>query len=193
MPTTTTDRQRLTVSLPAILQKLTGGDRRSIGKSNEVVTEVLTNPRLFGALFSGLQSDDPVLRARAADAVEKITRLRPEFLLPRRATLIGPLAYLDQKEVRWHLAQLLPRVRWNKAERQRVLRVLMEYLNDPSRIVKTFAMQALTDLTHQAPRLRPRVLVLVRELTRTGTPAMQARGRRLLKELAVPGHRTNRN
>lgn len=173
-------------AMPAIVQKLAGGDRRSIGKSNEVVAEVLANLKLFDAVFSGLQSDNQVLRARVADAIEKITRRRPELLLPYRTKLLGPLARLDQMEVRWHVAQLLPRVRWNKSERQRVLRILMDYLNDPSRIVKTFAMQALADLARQAPDLRPRVLVHLRKLTRTGTPAMKARGRRLLEELDGP-------
>ena len=37
-----------------ILQKLAGGDFRSIGRSNEVVAEVLADPSLFGALFEGM-------------------------------------------------------------------------------------------------------------------------------------------
>jgi hypothetical protein len=61
-----------------ILRKLEGGDRRSIGRSSEVVTDVLADPRLFGALFAGLSVDDPVVRARAADAVEKISVIHPE-------------------------------------------------------------------------------------------------------------------
>lgn len=140
--------------MPVILRKLTGGDRRAIGKSNDVVAEVLADPRLFDVVFLGLHSDDPVLRARVVDAVEKITRSRPEFLLPYKSKLIGPLACLDQKEVRWHLAQILPRMRWSKTEQKRVLGILMDYLNDPSRIVKTFTMQALADLSHQLPRMQ---------------------------------------
>ena len=81
------------------------------------------------------------------------------------------------------MAQLLPRIRWSPIERQQVLDILMGYLNDPSSIVKTFAMQALADLGRQAPELRPTVLVHLRELTATGTPAMKARGRKLLTEL----------
>ena len=51
-----------------ILKKLSGGDRRSIGRSNEVVAEVLTRPALLRHVFEGLAGDDPVLRMRAADA-----------------------------------------------------------------------------------------------------------------------------
>jgi hypothetical protein len=62
-----------------VLQKLAGGDRRSIGKV-EVVTDVLNDPALFDALFDGMLCDDPITRMRAADAIEKITAERPEYL-----------------------------------------------------------------------------------------------------------------
>jgi HEAT repeat protein len=166
-----------------ILRKLEGGDRRSIGRSNEVVTEVIAHPELFEAVFSGLRSGDEVLRARAADALEKITLRHPEYLRPYKAQLVV-LARLDQKEVRWHVAQMLPRIRWNRRERRKVLDVLTQYLNDESRIVKTFTMQALAELARQMPKLRPAVLPRLRELTAAGTPAMKARGRKLLAKLA---------
>lgn len=67
---------------PSILRELEGGDRRSIGRSSKVVALVLAKPGLFGPLFEGLSSDDPVVRARAADAVEKITLIRPDWLIP---------------------------------------------------------------------------------------------------------------
>lgn len=57
-----------------IHQKLTGTDRRSIGRSNAVVSDVLAEPALFKEVFSGMVSGDPVISMRAADAMEKITR-----------------------------------------------------------------------------------------------------------------------
>ncbi|MDP3089925.1 MAG: hypothetical protein Q8N04_04565 [Nitrospira sp.] len=167
----------------SILRKLEGGDRRSIGRSNEVVSEVLVDPTQFGELFRGLLVEDPVVRARAADAVEKITVVHPEFLHPYRSNLIGPLAECDQKEVRWHVAQMLPRVRWSTREQQRVSDILQGYLRDSSSIVKTCTMQALADLTRQAPDLRPALLRQLQHLTVSGTPAMRARGWKLLGEL----------
>jgi hypothetical protein len=166
-----------------VLRKLEGADLRSIGRSNEVVADVIANPALFGIVFSGLQSDNAVLRARAADAIEKITVQHPEYLRPYKTVLIGPLALFDQKEVRWHVAQMLPRIRWNQSERERVLDILMTYVNDDSSIVRAFAMQALADLARQTPELMPAVLLHLQELTAIGSPAMKARGRKLLREL----------
>jgi hypothetical protein len=65
-----------------LLRKLTSTDRRSIGKSNEVVAEVLADPSLFGILFNGMLDSDPVLRMRCADAIEKITVTPPQYLRP---------------------------------------------------------------------------------------------------------------
>ena len=61
-----------------ILKKLAGGDRRSIGRSNEIVAEVLRHPSRLSHLFEGLANDDPLVRMRAADAIEKISAaIRP--------------------------------------------------------------------------------------------------------------------
>ena len=163
----------------AILSKLEGGDRRSIGKSNAVVAEVLAKPSLFDAVFSGLSADCPVMRARCADAVEKITLSHPEWLRPYRKALLARIAPIEQKEVRWHVAQMLPRLRWSAPAQGRVLAVLEAYLGDTSSIVRTFALQALADLAAQAPALRPAALSHLRRAMSEGTPAMKARARRL--------------
>jgi hypothetical protein len=65
-----------------ILKKLEGTDLRSIGRVNEVVAEVIADPRLFLAVFDGILDDDAVMRMDCADAVEKITRQNPEYLEP---------------------------------------------------------------------------------------------------------------
>ena len=167
-----------------MLRRLEGGDRRSIGRSNEIASEVLSNPRLFRVVFSGLSADDPLIRMRSADAVEKITAQRPELLRSYKNKLIRDVAATGQKEVRWHVAQMLPRLDLNAQERRRVFRVLLRYLNDCSSIVRTFTMQALADIARRSPVLLPTVRRHIIELTLIGTPAMKARGRKLLIELS---------
>lgn len=172
------------MTMPSILRKLQGGDRRSIGRASEVVTDVLADPRLFGVLVAGLFVNDLVVRARVADAIEKISVIHPEYLRPYRAKLVGEFARCEQKEVRWHVAQMLPRLRWNTRERQEVYTILTGYLRDSSSIVKTCAMQALADLVTQAPTLRPSVMRQLQKLMKSGTPAMRARGRKLFAEFS---------
>ncbi|MGH3140725.1 MAG: hypothetical protein ACRDQE_13420, partial [Gaiellales bacterium] len=131
----------------------TGGDRRSIGRSNEVVADVLADPSLFDLIFDAIASDDPLIAMRAADAVEKVTAVQPELLRPHKRRLLTELASIPQQEVRWHVAQMLPRLSLSARERRQAAGI-------------------------------------VRRLTREGTPAMRARGRRLLAELD-PGSTTD--
>jgi len=63
--------------------------------------------------------------------------------------------------------------------------VMLDNLGDKSKILRTFAMQALADLAKQDADLRPEVIRVLEEQTRTGSPAMQSRGRKLLRQLAT--------
>ncbi|HHT26349.1 MAG TPA: hypothetical protein GXZ82_03735 [Firmicutes bacterium] len=87
-----------------ILQKLAGGDRRSIGCANEVAEEILADSDLFAIVLEGILHDDPIIRMRAADAVEKASSKRPGLLQPHKRMLFGEIAAIRQQEVRWHLS-----------------------------------------------------------------------------------------
>ncbi len=171
------------MSMHPLLKKLEGGDRRSIGRSGEVVSDVLKSPDLFAILVKGLDLADPLVRMRTSDAIEKISLKHPEYLRPHKKYLIEQAAESRQKEVRWHLAQILPRLSLNEGEESYLVDVLLTYFKDSSSIVKTFAMQALADIAVHNSKLRPTVLHHLRDLTETGTPAMKARGRKLLAQL----------
>jgi hypothetical protein len=166
-----------------LLERLTGGDRRSIGRSNEVGAFVLDKPSLFGVLLSELWSSNPLIRMRAADALEKITVRHTEWLHPYKEQLIAQVAQSQEQEVRWHVAQMFPRLQTSQEERAAIVAILLNYLGDTSKMVKTFATAALTDLAEQDAGLRPEVLRVLEEQTRTGSPAMQSRGRKLLHRL----------
>ena len=199
-----------------LLAQLTGGDRRSIGRANQVAAAVLQSPETFPELIKGLWSEDSLVRMRAADAVEKISRQKPELLHPYKKELLGlmhetamkqrgrPRAELrcnrsrrissqatsqavwseaTEKEVRWHLALLVPRLPLNAGECALAAAALKNYLEDSSSIVRTCALQALADLAAQAPALLPEVIELLHQALRGGSAAMKARSRKLLVAL----------
>jgi len=166
-----------------VTQKLTGGDRRSIGRSDEVVADVLREPALFGEVFRAMLSDDPLIRMRAADATEKITARHPEYLQPYKDALLQRVAAIEQQEVRWHVAQMVTRLRLTVEERAHVVKTLFRYLGDESKIVVTFSLQALADFAMEDDALRPRVIAALEEGLRTGSPAVRSRARKLLEKL----------
>jgi hypothetical protein len=179
--------------MSAFLQQLKGGDRRSIGAVPEVVKQVMADPGLFPVVFDGMTDPDPLVRMRCSDAIEKITACRPEYLGAYRKRLIKLAGAAQQQEVRWHLAQLLSRLELSAPERRRVVEILAEYLTDKSKIVKTFSMQTLADIASQDSGLRGPIMERLERLTRTGSPAMKSRGRKLLARLKQSqGGLTNR-
>ena len=167
-----------------MLHKLAGGDRRSVGRVAQVVAEVLAESDLFDDLLHGLLDEDPVIRMRSADAVEKVTAVHPEYLQAYKAILIQDVACSRQQEVRWHVAQMVPRLELSAQEREGVVGILLGYLEDHSRIVKTFSMQALADLAENDRELCARVLPILEDLAATGSPAMRSRGRKLVARLS---------
>jgi hypothetical protein len=167
-----------------LLQSLSGGDRRSVGESNRAASVVLAQPELIAVLFRGLDVADPVLRMRCADAIEKVTAKLPELLRPYKKKILQRLSRIEQQEVRWHVAPMLARLPLTRAEEDVAVNLLLGYTNDRSSIVKALSMQALADIALRSRRLLPEITQHIRELTVIGTPAMKARGRKLLKLLA---------
>ena len=173
----------MTVIPNGILTKLVGGDRRSIGRVSEVVRQVCRQPELVAGLLLALTHDDPVVRLRAGDVLEKVSRRHPEWLRPSRDQLLRLASIATDKELRWHLAQLLPRLELTPSQRLTFARVLDRYFADASTIVRVSSVQALADLSVVDPRLRRRALARVRSCLRRGHPAERARARKLLPTL----------
>jgi len=169
-----------------MLDKLRGGDLRSIGRSNEIVAEIEENPMLIEEIFPGLHDRDPVLKARAADVLEKATREKPELLLDHKGELISILKKEKQQEVCWHIAQMIPRLKYTPQEEAVVIHALNHYLSHKSKIVIVSALEALTDLAQRNKSLLKEVTKTIRFHAETGSPAVQARGRKLLKRLGFP-------
>lgn len=168
------------VAMHPILIMLQGGDRRSIGRSNEVVAKVLAQPELFGVLMEGMALDAPLVAMRCADAAEKVSARHPEWLLPYKQLLLDELSKIEQQEVRWHVAAMLPRLELNRSEMGKVMALLLGWTTERSSIVKTMSMQALADIALHDTVLLPEVRRHIEELCAIGTPAMKARGKKLL-------------
>lgn len=161
---------------------LSGGDRRSLGRAAESLAIVEARPASIAELVPLLWDADAVVRMRASDVIEKLSLHNPEWLEPHKPELLGSAFETHEQEVRWHLAAILPRLKLSPSEHGRVLKILETYLTDKSSIVKTFAMQGLWDISRHDAALRESAVATIQDLTRTGTAAMRARGRKLMGE-----------
>jgi hypothetical protein len=159
----------------------------SLGRVPEVVALIEAKPQLAVRVVELLWDDDPGLAQRAADVLERISH-RPSPALQRilhhaKNQLLGLLTEARLKKLRWNLALTIGRLPLTVPDCRRATPALYTYLDDPSSSVKTTALQGLADLTHHDPAMLPSVLDLLRIHGRSGTPAMRARSRILLKRL----------
>jgi len=169
-----------------ILQKLRGGDLRSIGKADEVVQDILKNPSLFKDCFEGMLNDDPIIRMRSADAIEKVSAKHPEYLQLFKSRLINEVSKIEQQEVRWHVAQMFSYIKINKKERDKIMKILLCYIEkEKSKIVQTFSMQTLADFAERDENIRPQIIKIIKSLMKKGSPATISRGNRLLAKYNI--------
>jgi hypothetical protein len=120
---------------------------------------------------------------RCADALEKATARRPDLLAPYKEAILHGYSKIEQQEVRWHVAPMLARLPLSHGEEITAVQLLLSFTGDRSSIVKTMAMQALTDIALRSRHLLPQVAQHIQELAVIGTPAMKARGKKLLRAL----------
>ena len=99
--------------------------------------------------------------------------------------LIRLAARTEQQEIRWHIAQMIPRLHLTPKEKSTMTDILFDYLHDKSNIVITFSLQALAEFALEDKSLRPRVIKVLEKLTQTGSPAVKNRGKKLLAELTT--------
>jgi len=168
-------------NLKPLTRTLGGGDRRSIGASNQVARQILRSHPRLAELIACLWSGDPLVRMRAADAAEKVSARRPDLLERFKAELLGLSQEATQPELRWHLALMLPRLSLSPPEKELARTALRSYLDDRSSIVKTCALQGLTEISRGDASAQVEIVELLEMACRTGTPAMKARSRKLLK------------
>ncbi|MFN8590177.1 MAG: hypothetical protein U0031_01865 [Thermomicrobiales bacterium] len=156
---------------------------RSPGAADAVAHDVLTEPALTPVLVALMQDDAPLLRMRAADALEKVSRQRPDLVAPFASLLVREIGALPQQEVRWHIALMLPRLDIPAGLRGDAVALLQRYLADRSRIVVAEALSALAFFAADDPALHEWLVPVLNEYAVNGAPSARVRARRLLQAM----------
>ncbi|MBP2303143.1 ACT domain-containing protein [Azospirillum picis] len=166
--------------------RLARGDRRTAGDPSSVAMQVSTDRGRLAELVGCLFDRDAGVRMRAADALERVSRGNAAWLDPYVEHLLTDAVAIDQAEVRWHLAQIVPRLTMNDEQRHRAAVLLADWFeNSPSRIVQSSALQAVVDLAERDATLRPVSVEMLGRAMRSGIPSLADRARRILKPFEV--------
>ncbi|WP_462250723.1 hypothetical protein [Ekhidna sp.] len=99
--------------------RLKGGHPNSLGNTIEVVDEILADQSLFDELFSCYFSDDEIVRLRVSNAMKRICKEKPEYLVPFLDRFILEIAKIDQPSTKWTIAQLFEMLDSNLSAKQK--------------------------------------------------------------------------
>jgi hypothetical protein len=163
---------------------LAEGDLRGDGRADDVAGTVLADPTLLGLLLDALEAPSPVIRGHTAHAVERVSRVRPEDLVPHLPLLLDRALHDEVPMVRWHLAMVLgPRVVPLRRTRE-ALEVLLLLLLDPGVLVKSWAISSLCLHAARDPQFRDAVATGIAGLRHDPSLAVRAKVRDALRILA---------
>ena len=164
-------------------QRLSGGDRKSVGDALEVAIEVLDTPSLLHEIIDGLRTDDFILRSRCAHTIASVGFEQPELLESYKAEFLNAFSLIEQWEVREQMSKVIPLLQLDSREMAQAETIMELYLADRSSIVRTCALQARFDLLKLDASKSDDVHRLLTEVQHTGSAAMRARSRILLTEM----------
>jgi hypothetical protein len=127
-----------------------GGKTNSLGRAGEVLNLVLADKSMLNDLYNCLFADDAWVRMRAADCLEKICRVHPDWVEPYVDRMLNELTMSEQPSIQWHLAQMLAEVRLSDGQKKRAITWLKGRLSsgEVDWIASVNAMKTLLQFYH---------------------------------------------
>ncbi len=166
-----------------IRDALTGGDRRSLGRTEEVVRWVLADPARLGELVECLFADDEMVRMRAGDGLEKVARRQPDWLVPYVERLLAEVPTIRQPSLQWHLAQIVSEIPLTADQQARAIVRLKRNLEEyDDWIVTSLTLEALAVFARRDSTLRREFPSILRNYEHSSRKSIAARARKLLRE-----------
>ena len=165
---------------------LTGGHPNSLGRTIEVVDIVFDNRKRLDELYNCYFSDDEVVRLRTSNAMKRISREKPEWLVPYIDKLINVISKIDQASTQWTLANLfetlstdMTPVQMKKAKE--ILKRNLESHDDW--IVLNNTMQTLGNWALEDGKLKEWLAPHLDKLSNDNRKSVSGRAKKMMKKL----------
>lgn len=167
-----------------LIDLLAEGDKRTVNHVTEAVQWLESSPNLISAAIELLRNESEAIAMRAADCLEKFSRRNSFQLNSYKYDLVDVLVNVKQKEVRWHLAQILPRLKLSSSDLKKISKIwIHDYYNSPSSIVRAESLQALYEIRTSYPIIMSDFKKALTHGIDNGTPAVKARASLIFRDL----------
>lgn len=161
-----------------------GGHANSLGRVNDVIALVLTDKTRLDELYKCLFEEDAWVRMRAADALEKICREQPDWLLPYITMINKDLSKSSQPSIQWHIAQIYRQVSLTPEQKKHAITWLKNLLADSTNdwIVSANAMDTLAQFVREKSFPKARLVELLKVQQQHKSKSVVRRADKLLAE-----------
>jgi hypothetical protein len=163
---------------------LTGGDRRSIARANDVLAMARKDAALVSELALLAADDNWLVAQRALDVLEKLAREQPERVERYKDVFVGKAADSDQWEVRLQVVRALALFEWPSRSRKRALQILLRDIEHPQTFVRAWALDSLATFAVKDRRLMPVVGEYLTAFEHSQRPALVARAKHIRARLS---------
>lgn len=155
---------------------LIGGDLRSIGQSSKIVT-LINNQEDFDSLFNFINNSDRLIVMRAVDCIEKITKREVKYLDKHKNEIIQLCEKAVDKELKWHLAQLISRLNLTNEELNKLYLILKKWVLDQneSKIVRANALESLYEIIKMNETMKEDFTKVINIIKKENIPSLNAR------------------
>ncbi|MEM7295790.1 MAG: hypothetical protein AAF330_04060 [Pseudomonadota bacterium] len=133
---------------------LRGGHPNSLGRTIDVVDQVLADPARIEELFACYGSDDAVVRLRVSNALRRVQAERPDLVQQLVDRVISEIGALDQASAQWTLPKLFEGASLSPLQTEAALALVKRNLAEHSDwIVLNNSMDYLARLALSTPGL----------------------------------------
>lgn len=167
-------------------QLLTGGHPNSLGNTLEVVEAILKDRKKLEELYQCYFSHDEIVRLRVSNAMKRICKEHPEWLVPYIDKLIEKISTIDQDSTQWTLAQLFLMLdRYlSDSQRKKAIHILQRNLTTRNDwIVLNMTMETLTHWAQHDNALKVWLLPQLQKLSKDSRTSVKKRALKFLQFL----------
>ena len=159
---------------------LMGYDLRSLGKSSEIIP-LINSQNTFDRVFTYLYNNDRAIVMKTIDIIEKISLEHKEYLQKYKLEIINMSNSVENIELKWHLAQIIARIKYTNSEIKSVYKILEKWIIDKkeSKIVRVNSLQSLYEIAKNNNEYKNNLIKIVKKIKEENISSINARIKKL--------------
>jgi HEAT repeat protein len=168
-------------------EMLTGGHPNSLGNTIKVVEIILKDKSRFDELYHCYFSEDEVVRLRVSNAMKRICKEHPEWLVPYLDKFLEKISKINQASTQWTLSQLFL---WLEKElspvqKDKAIKIMQTNLDKSNDwIVQNATIETLGIWSKEDAKLKSWLIPRLEKFAKSSRKSVSGRAKKMLVVLA---------